>query len=424
MIKYRKYILDNGLTLLTHEAWDTPLASTSLLYNVGSRNEDPSRTGFAHLFEHLMFGGTRAVPDFDGAVSALGGECNAFTTCDYTCYHATVPADALSTVLALEADRMTGLDISPKALAVQQRVVTEEYHQRYMNQPYGDVWLLLRPLCYGKGHPYSWAPIGADIRHVAEATLDDVQAFHSRHYRPGNAIMAVAAPMKHDEIAAIASKAFGGKPAFTDNPGFPGLPENPDIPVTPTGLLRVQRPVPATKVFLAYRMCAYGEPMYRPCDLITDILANGTSSRMHRRLVVESGMMTEADAYLSGDNGPGLLVLGGTLAPGVTPEEGIEALRAEAANLTTATSPLPVKPLELEKVQNKYENTFVFSQYRASDRALGLCHYTWLGDTSLVNREPELYRQVTLDDLQATAAKVFQPKNENILIYETEGHNS
>ena len=181
LIDYRKYILDNGLTLLTHEAWDTPLASTCLLYGVGSRNEEPTRTGFAHLFEHLMFGGTRAVPDFDGVVNGVGGESNAFTNCDYTCYYMTVPSEALETALALEADRMMGLELTQKALEVQQRVVTEEYHQRYMNQPYGDVWLLLRPLCYGKDHPYGWPTIGADIRHVSEATLDDVRAFHAKY---------------------------------------------------------------------------------------------------------------------------------------------------------------------------------------------------------------------------------------------------
>ena len=435
LIDYRKYILDNGLTLLTHEAWDTPLASTCLLYGVGSRNEEPTRTGFAHLFEHLMFGGTRAVPDFDGVVNGVGGESNAFTNCDYTCYYMTVPSEALETALALEADRMMGLELTQKALEVQQRVVTEEYHQRYMNQPYGDVWLLLRPLCYGKDHPYGWPTIGADIRHVSEATLDDVRAFHAKYYRPDNAILAVAAPMKHEELAARVSASFcseigiaGESPAYqwccldrlgshsTEFGSADGTSAN-HRRLEPR-MLRVKRPVPATKVFLAYNIGAYTDPMYRAYDLITDILGNGPSSRMYRQLVVESGMMSEADAYLSGDMGPGLLVLSGTLAKGVTPEEGVEALR----EFGTQMSKLSVS--ELEKVQNKYENTFVFSQYRAADRAYGLCHYTWLGDTSLVNREPELYRRVTVGDIAAAATKVFQPQNENILIYEAERDNS
>lgn len=437
MIDYRKYTLANGLTLLTHEAWDTPLASLCLLYNVGSRDEEPSRTGFAHLFEHLMFGGTHAVPDFDAAVNSLGGECNAFTNCDYTCYYMTVPADALDTALALEADRMTGLEINEKTLGVQQRVVTEEYHQRYMNQPYGDVWLLLRPLCY-KVHPYRWATIGADIRHVSEATLDDVRAFHDRYYRPDNAILSVAAPMKHEEILRKVESEVGKVGRITTTPGNSSqLSTITEPEQTAPRILRVQRAVPATKVFLAYPICPYGEPLFRAYDLITDILGNGTSSRMYRQLVVDSNMMTEADAYLSGDNGPGLLVLSGTLSPGVTPEEGIEALRGFEAQMSQfgadAANPEPCARcsavgsavnFELAKVQNKYENTFVFSQYKASDRALGLCHYTWLGDTSLVNLEPELYRRVTVGNIQTAARTVFQPQKENILIYEAEGQNN
>ena len=416
MIDYRKYRLANGLTLLTHEAWDTPLASLCLLYNVGSRDENPSRTGFAHLFEHLMFGGTQAVPDFDMVVNAMGGECNAFTNCDYTCYYMTVPSGVLGDALALEVDRMTGLEIDEKTLAVQQRVVTEEYHQRYMNQPYGDVWLLLRPLCY-KTHPYRWATIGADIRHVSEATLDDVQAFHRRFYRPDNAILAVAAPMHHDEIADMVAGRFASPvksciaiSADVTDMGYAnaaGLWQEPEQ--TALRMLRVQRAVPATKVFVAYPICSYGEPLYRAYDLITDILGNGTSSRMYRQLVIEKGMMSEADAYLSGDCGPGLLILSGTLTQGVTPEDGIEALREMATGLSSLTT------RELQKVQNKYENTFVFSQYKASDRACGLCHYTWLGDTSLVNREPIMYRSITLDDMRNAASTVFQPQKENIL---------
>ena len=420
MVEYRKHILDNGLTLLTHEAWDTPMATVNLLYGVGSRDEDPQRTGFAHLFEHLMFGGTRAVPDFDAVVSSLGGESNAFTNCDYTNYYMTVPADGLATALALEADRMSGLDITPHALEVQQRVVTEEYHQRYMNHPYGDVWLLLRPLCY-KVHPYRWPTIGADIRHVSEATLDDVRAFHEKHYRPGNATLAIAGPVPHDEQLRLAEEAWNTKkngasgPCKTPSPSYAAEP-----PQNAAREQHVVRGVPATKVYLAWHMCGHGEPMYRACDLLTDILANGKSSRMHRRLVMEQGLMSEADASISGEQGPGLLVLSGTMAPGADPEEGIAALRAEAMRLVNER----VGDYELTKVQNKYENTYVYSQYKAADRALGLCHYTWLGDTDLINREPDEYRRVTADDLLEAARTVFDPNKENRLYYEAERQDS
>ena len=416
MIEYRKHILDNGLTVLTHEAWDTPMATVNLLYKVGSRNEDPTRTGFAHLFEHLMFGGTPRVPDFDMVVSSLGGESNAFTNCDYTNYYITLPADGLATALELEADRMVGLDISSKTLGVQQKVVTEEYHQRYMNQPYGDVWLLLRPLCY-KVHPYRWPTIGADIRHVGEATLDDVTAFHARHYRPDNAILAVAAPMKHDEQLRLIEETFGNVwPISPISPTGPISPIGQEPPQTAPREMRVRRHVPDTKVYLAYPMCGVRDPMYRACDLLTDVLANGKSSRLHRRLVMERGLMSEADASISGESDPGLLVLSGTLNDGVDPEAAVAALREEAMLLATEG----VSDYELTKVQNKYENTFVYSQYKASDRALGLCHYTFLGDTDLVNDEPKHYRNVTTDDMLKAAREVFCREHENILYYEAE----
>ena len=412
MISYRKYILGNGLTLLTHEAWDTPLATVNLLYNVGSRDEDSMRTGFAHLFEHLMFGGTPEVPDFDAVVSGIGGEDNAFTTCDYTNYYMTVPAEALPTALMLEADRMAHLDISQRALEVQQHVVTEEYNQRYMNQPYGDVWLLLRPLCY-KVHPYRWPTIGADIRHVSEATLEDVRNFHQCFYRPDNAILAIAAPLKHEEMLRQAEEAFKDLKATKDFKDLKDLKATEPEQTKPR-FLRVQREVPTTSVYLAYPMGDRFSGHFRACDLISDILGNGTSSRLYRRLVMEQGLLTEADACISGEAGPGLLVLSGKLKDGVTPDEAAEALRHEAFTLAETA----VSSYELQKVQNKYENTFVFSQYKASDRALALCHYTWLGDTELVNREPDEYRKVTPALLQEAARSVFKPQHENLLYYE------
>ena len=414
MLEYRKYILDNGLTLLTHEAWDTPLATVNMLYAVGSRNEEPQRTGFAHLFEHLMFGGTPEVPDFDGVLSNLGGDSNAFTNCDYTNYYITLPADGLPTALHLEADRMANLDISQRALEVQQRVVTEEYHQRYMNQPYGDEWLLLRPLCY-KVHPYRWATIGADIRHVSEATLDDVRAFHRRWYRHNNAILAIAAPMKHDEQLQLAQTAFNTIGPISPISPISPIPQEP--PQQAAREMRVVRPVPASKVVIAYPMCGRMDANFRACDLLTDVLANGKSSRLHRRLVVEQGLLSEADAAVTGEADDGLLVLRGTLCDGVTPETAVEALRSEAMLLCTSR----VGDYELQKVQNKFENTFVYSQYKASDRAMGLCYYTWLGNTDLVNTEPQDYRRVTADDLQRVASEVFIPEHENILYYLAEG---
>lgn len=415
MIDYRKYILSNGLTVLTHEAWDTPLATVNVLYNVGARDEDPHRTGFAHLFEHLMFGGTERVPDFDAVVSSLGGDNNAFTNNDYTNYYITIPVEGLSTALMLEADRMASLALNAKALEVQQRVVTEEYNQRYMNQPYGDMWLNMRPLCY-KRHPYRWATIGADIRHVSEATLEDVQAFHERYYRADNAILAVAAPMKHEEMIAAVEKEWGAecvsagcRRSMAGERNYLQEEEQKEA-----RRLVIRREVPSRAVYLAWPMCDHWGRDFRACDLVSDVLCTGSSSRIYNNVVRPGQLVSEADAYISGEAGPGLIVLSAKILPDVDVDKVADALRQEAYLL----SEKGLTKNELEKVQNRYESTFVYSQYKAADRAMALCHYTWLGDTELVNREPEEYRKVTAEDVQRAASAVFRPEHENMLVYE------
>ena len=417
MIDYVKHILANGLTVLTHEAWDTPMATVNMLYAVGSRNEDPQRTGFAHLFEHLMFGGTERVPDFDAVVSSLGGDNNAFTSLDYTNYYITVPVEGLPAALMLEADRMASLALNAKSLEVQQRVVTEEYHQRFMNQPYGDMWLLLRPLCY-KTHPYRWATIGADIRHVSEATLEDVRSFHERYYRADNAILAVAAPLKHEEMVAAVEKEWGAVRVSTEcrrsmatERTYPQEEEQKEA-----RRLVVKWDVPSKAVYLAWPMCDHWGRDFRACDLVSDVLSTGSSSRIYNAMVRPGQLVSEADAYISGEAGPGLMVLSAKVLPGVDVDAVADALRREAYLLVEKG----LSQNELEKVQNRYESTFVYSQYKAADRAMALCHYTWLGDTGLVNREPEEYRRLTPDDIQRAAQAVFRPEHENILVYETD----
>ncbi len=416
MLDWKKYILNNGLTVLTHEAWDTPLATVNVLYNVGARDEAPERTGFAHLFEHLMFGGTERVPDYDAVVSSLGGDNNAFTNNDITNYYVTLPVGGLQTALDLEADRMEELNLTQKALEVQQRVVKEEYNQRYMNQPYGDMWLLLRPLCY-KVSPYRWATIGADIRHVAEATLEDVQQFHERFYRPDNAILAVAAPLTHEEMVGMAERAFGTlllpRKRLSEDRCFARERIYPLEPLqTASRRLEAEREVPTDAVYMAWPMCDRYDADFQSCDLISDILGTGNSSRLYRGMVCDGRLVSESDACITGDAGQGLLMVSAKVREGADPEEVVDTIRREVRDLVET----PVDLYELEKVTNKYESTFVFSQYKASDRAMGMCYYTWLGDTSLVNREPELYRRVTPDGLQQAARGLFREENENLLI--------
>lgn len=407
MIEYLHHVLDNGLRVLLHRDTSTPLVTVNLLYCAGARDENPSRTGFAHLFEHLMFGGTRRFPDFDMVVDELGGESNAFTNNDYTNYYITIPAEGLQRALILEADRMRGnWDTDGNhwnVLDVQQRVVTEEYNQRYLNQPYGDVWMHLRPLCY-RSHPYRWCTIGADIRHVQQATLDDVRLFFSRFYRPDNAILAIAGNIEPSDTLRMVQEAFSDIHPDSSSPVidirhrlYPSEP-----PQTQPRNEDIYRDIPANALYMAWHMCDRWNPAYYAFDKLSDILSNGHSSRLYRKLVQETGLFSELNAYITGDLGPGLFVVSGKLndnnpaAFSVAQQaifEQIECLHHDLSNNSTDILS------ELEKVSNKYENTFLLSQYKASDRALSLCYYDMIGNPDLINLEPQLYRQVSVHDL-------------------------
>ena len=408
MINYTRQILSNGLTLIVMEDDNTPLVSVNTLYNVGSRDEEPSRTGYAHLFEHLMFGGTRNVPDFDKVVTEMGGESNANTNSDVTQYYLTVPAQYLEQALWLESDRMRSIDLSPAKLAVQQSVVTEEYNFRYINRPYGDMWLLMRPLCY-KVHPYRWCTIGADIRHVQEATTADVEAFFSRFYCPSNAIMAVAGNVKSDEVVRIAEKLFGDiAPGKCVERHLPAEPEQRE-----SRMMKVERDVPADALYLCYPTCGRtGEDM-PAIDLVSDILTNGPSSRLYNELVKKQALFGELDAYITGEADPGLFVVAGKLRDGVALDKARAAVEAELQRMATETVP----EKELEKVVNKYESTFCYSQYKILDCAMALCYYEWLGHIEWVNTEPQLYRKVTPDDIRRVSADMFQPQHQSTLYY-------
>lgn len=413
MISYKKKTLDNGLRVLAHCDSTTPLVTVNLLYMVGSRNEHTDRTGFAHLFEHLMFGGTRRYPDYDLEVDAMGGESNAFTNNDYTNYYLTVPSQYLEHALELEANRMLGdWDIADNhwsVLDVQQRVVTEEYNQRYVNKPYGDTWMLLRPLCY-KVHPYRWCTIGADIKHVQEATLDDVREFYNQYYKPSNAILAIAGNIAEDQALAMAERVFGG---IKGTPCIkPPLPHEPEQ--TEARRLEVKRQVPNNAIYKAWKMCDRWSEDYYAYDMISDVLSNGHSSRMYQHLIQEQKLFTEINAYISGELDEGLFVVSGKLSEDVSFDQAEAAIDAEIARLQHEL----VDAHELEKVANKFENTFVYSQYKAADRALSLCYFEMIGQTDLINSEPQLYRSVTAEQLMRVAQSI-SPERSNTLRIES-----
>lgn len=408
MIPYRKKILANGLTVVVNRDRTSKLAAVNVLYKVGARNEDPARTGFAHLFEHLMFRGTRAVPSFDMPVQMASGDNNAFTNNDYTDFYITLPKDNIETALWLESDRMEGLDITPAKLETEQRVVIEEFRQRYLNQPYGDQMMLLRALSY-KVHPYRWATIGLSPEHIASATPDDVQAFYRAHYHPSNCILSLSADMDEERMFALAEKWFA---PLADQPcAAAPIPQEP--PQSAPRREEVRREVPATTVSVAYHMGGRVSDDFCVGDVVSDLLSGGDSSRLYNRLVRERKLFSAVNAYVTGDIDPGLFVFTGSLLPGITPEQAEQAFRDEITGLQQT----PVGDYELEKVRNKFEANTLFGELNVMNKAMNLGFYEMLGDLPLLNREIEQYRAVTTDDIISFCRRTLCPQNSNTLIY-------
>ncbi len=408
MIEYSEHTLGNRLRVIAHRAQRTEMAAVNILYRVGARNENPSRTGFAHLFEHLMFRGTKAVPDFDTPLHKASAENNAFTNNDYTDYYITLPRENVETALWLEADRMAGLDITPEKLEAEKRVVIEEYNQRYLNQPYGDQWLLVRDMAY-KVHPYRWPTIGLSPEHVAGATADDVRAFFKRYYNPSNAILSVAADIECERVFDLAEKWFGDIPA--------GERPMDDIPAEPTQTaarrMEVERNVPATALTIVFPMGARTSRNYYACDILSDILAGGSSARMYESLVREKRLFSSVNAYITGDLDPGLFVVTGHLLPETSVEAAEEALWGELWRLQSE----PVGDYELDKVRNKFEAETTFGELNVMNKAMNLGFYDMLGDLPLVNREVAIFRSFGAEELAREARETFVPERSSTLIY-------
>ncbi len=408
MIQFERFTLDNGLRVIVHTDKSTPMAVMNILFDVGARDENPDKTGFAHLFEHLMFGGSANIPDYDEPLQLVGGENNAFTSNDITNYYLSLPAENLETGFWLESDRMLELAFSKKSLDVQRNVVIEEFKQRYLNQPYGDVWLLLRPLAY-KVHPYSWPTIGKEISHVADATMDDVKSFFYTHYRPNNAVMVVAGNVELEEVKALCNKWFAPIPA--GNVPVRNLPVEP--PQTEARTLSVERPVPASAIYKTWHIVNRLHPDFYATDLVSDILANGKSSRLYQRLVKEKKLFTDINAYQTGDIDAGLFVVSGRLAVGTAMEAAEAAIDAELEELKKNQ----VEERELDKLKNKLEANHVFGEMSALNKAMNLAYAELLGDADRVNTEMERYKVVTPADIQRLANEIFTPENSSTLYY-------
>lgn len=408
MIQFERFVLDNGLRVLVHEDPSTPMAVVNVLYDVGARDEHPDKTGFAHLFEHLMFGGSINIPDYDEPLQRAGGENNAYTTNDLTNYYCQVPAQNLETAFWLESDRMLSLAFSEKSLDVQRKVVCEEFKEHYINKPYGDIWHKMRELAY-KVHPYRWMTIGKELSHVEKAHIDDVKAFFFKHYRPVNAILVVAGNVQLEQVKQLAAKWFG--PIPMGDQYVRNLPQEPVQTAARRQVIEADVPVDA---FLAtWHMDARLDKGYYIADLITEVLGGGASSRLYQQLVKEQRLFASIDCYHFGTVEKGLVAVDGKLAEGVAIEQAEAAVQAVLKQVQEEV----INDHELAKVKNKTESVIAFEDMNVMSRANSLAFYELLGDAQLMNDELQRYQEITATDIRTYSQQLFAPTNSNVLHY-------
>ncbi|MDX2173337.1 MAG: pitrilysin family protein [Bacteroidota bacterium] len=408
MIEFKKFVLKNNLTVIVHQDKSTPMACINILYDVGARDEDENKTGFAHLFEHLMFGGSVNIPNYDEPLQLVGGENNAFTTNDITNYYCTVPVENIETAFWLESDRMLSLAFTDKSLEVQRNVVIEEFKQRYLNQPYGDVWLLLRPLAYNT-HPYKWSTIGKEISHIENAVMDDVKSFFKEHYNPSNAIMVVAGDVDFDEVKKLVEKWF--EPIEAGKKPVRNLPIEPKQ--TEARKLTVERDVPANSIYKVYHMCSRRDEEYHTIDIISDILSRGNSSRLYKSLIKEKQLFTDINAYVQGDFDKGLFVVSGKVSDNISVEAAEQGIIEELEKMKNEW----VGEDELQKCKNKIESTVVYSETDVLTKATNLAISELLGDADLINQEIEKYAKVTREKIKEQANLILNETNCSTLYY-------
>jgi zinc protease len=408
VVNFERFTLANGLRVLVHQDTSTPMAVVNVLYDVGAKDEDPNRTGFAHLFEHLMFGGSINIPVYDEPLQMAGGENNAYTTNDLTNYYIQLPAENLETAFWLESDRMLSLGFSENSLEVQRKVVMEEFKEHYLNKPYGDVWLKLRNLAFDV-HPYKWMTIGKELSHIEHASLQEVKNFFFKHYRPVNAILVVAGNVTTDKVKELAEKWFG--------PIESGEKYDRQLPAEPTQAvakrLEVYADVPLDAFYKTWHIYSRLDHRYYVSDLITEILSGGGSSRLFQALVKEKKLFSNIECYHFGTIDAGLLTVEGKLVKGVKMEEAEKAIEEELSKIKAEA----VSEAELQKVKNKTESTIAFEDMSVMNRANSLAYYELLGDAALMNTELDRYNKVTAEDIRTLSQEIFREENSSTMYY-------
>ena len=408
MIHYNKFTLKNGLKVIVHEDFSTPMVAMNILYDVGAKDESPHQTGFAHLFEHLMFGGSMHIPEYDEPLQNAGGENNAYTTNDLTNYYIQLPAKNAEIAFWLESDRMLSLAFGEKSLDVQRKVVCEEFKEHYINKPYGDAWKYLRELVYTQ-HPYQWMTIGKELSHIENAQLQDVKNFFFKHYRPQNAIMCVAGNITTEKVKELSEKWF--EPIEAGEKYIRNIADEPEQ--TSARKLVLEKEVPVSVIYKAYPMAARRDKNYYIADLISDILSGGNSARLHQRLVKEQKLFSQIDCYHTGSVEKGLLVIEGKISDGITAEQADAAIEKELDLLKSEK----IVETELEKVKTKIESMLAFEDLSLLNRANNLAFYELLGDASQMNTEFENYNQITVDDIFEQANEILNPNRCSTMYY-------
>ena len=408
MIQFEKFSLENGLRVIVHQDTSTPMAVLNVLYDVGARDEDPERTGFAHLFEHLMFGGSINIPVYDQPLQVAGGENNAYTTNDLTNYYIQIPAENLETAFWLESDRMLSLAFGEKSLDTQRKVVCEEFKEHYLNKPYGDVWHKMRELAY-KVHPYRWMTIGKELSHIENAKLDDVKNFFFKHYRPANAILSVAGNVTKEKVKELAEKWFGD--ISSGEKYIRNLQQEPFQ--TEARSLKIEADVPLDAFYKCWHMYPRLDHRYYIADLITEVLSGGGSSRLFQSLVKEKKLFSGIECYHSGSLDAGTLVIEGKLVKGVKMEVAEKAVEQEIEKMRMEK----IADHELQKVKNKVESSLAFEDMSLMNRAASLAYYELLGDASWMNNELGKYNLITAEDILRESGNIFRKENSNTLYY-------
>lgn len=408
MIKFEKFVLNNALRVIVHEDKSTPMAVVDVMYDVGARDEDEDHTGFAHLFEHLMFGGSLHIESYDEPLQMAGGENNAYTTSDLTNYFCQLPAENIETAFWLESDRMCSLAFNENSLEVQRKVVVEEFKEHYINKPYGDVWHKLRDLSY-KIHPYKWMTIGKELSHIENATLQQVKDFFGKHYTPSNAILTVAGNVSVDQVKKLAEKWFGDIPAGNKyERKIKQEPEQKD-----PRMMEISAPVPLDALFKAWHISGRIDKKYYTAEIISEILGGGTSSRLFQSLVKEKQLFSSIDCSNMGSADPGLLTISGRVLKGVSLEKAENAVFEELEKIKTEM----ISVAELEKIKNKTESMIAFEDISLMNRANSLAHYELLGDANLMNTELEKYHAVTREEILQECQNIFTDNNSSTLYY-------